>query len=185
MLLNAAQLLVLFSVLLIYHLRCLRWDSEQAAQLLEARQNAFPVLVIDSGNESYLKSITKALRKHAPGIPLVVLPAGKKFSKDASSAKAAILPATLALEPPVELRRWLRTFRGDKIVVSQAASGWVMNPLSSEQAALSVRQIAEGGTIRISRPSAVWEIVKVVAVVWLGIQLFIILLVIGISLLAG
>jgi hypothetical protein len=178
--LNAAQLLVLFAILLVYHLNCMRRDSAQTGQTLEERQRGFPVLVIDPGNEVFVRVLKTAMGRHAPDVPLVV----KSVSESAGTeeAKAVILPASLVVEPPEALRKWLKTFSGEKIVVGQAVSGWVLNALTPEQAARSARQAAEGEEIRLARPSAAWNVVQTVAVVILGVELLFFLFALGISL---
>ena len=79
----------------------------------------------------------------------------------------------------------VESFSGEKIVVGGAGSGWILTELTPEQAARSARQVSEGEEIRMSRPSAAWEIVRTVAVVLLGIELLLILFSLGISLVAG
>ncbi len=178
--LKATQLLALFAILLVYHLYCMRQDSARAERTLEERQRGFPVLVIDPGNETFVRAMEAAMARHAPDVPLVV----KSLSEggDVDEAKAVILPAALALDPPEALRKWLKGFSGEKIVVGAAGSGWVLSALTPEQAARSARQVAEGEQIRLARPSAAWEIVKTVAVVLLGIELLFMLFGLGISL---
>ena len=178
--LNAAQLLALFAVLLVYHLNCMRRDGARTDQTLEERRHDFPVLLIDSGNEAFVKAVQSAMAKHAPDVPLVV----KSVSEgtDTDESKAVILPASLALEPPDGLHTWLKTFSGEKIVVGEAAPGWLLSALTPEQAARSVRRAAEGEDVQLSRPSAAWEIIKIVAVVLLGIELLFALFGLGMSL---
>jgi hypothetical protein len=178
--LNAAQLLVLFAVLLVYHLNCMRRDSAQTGQTLEERQRSFPVLLIDPGDETFVKAMKISMTKHAPNVPLVVMSASQ--GAETEDARAVILPASLALDPPDALRKWLKGFSGEKIVVGEAASGWVLSALTPERAAQSARQAAEGEQVRLARPSATWEIVKTVAVVLLGIELLFILFGLGMSL---
>ncbi len=186
-LLNAAQLLALFGVLLVYHLNSMQRDSAQTDQSLEERQRDFLVLLIDPGNEAFVKTLKAAMAKHAPDVPLVVKPVFE--SADTEEARAAILPASLALDPPETLRTWLQGFSGQKIVVGDtapeegAASGWVLTALTPEQAARSARQAAEGEEIRLARPSAAWNTVQTIAVVIVGVQILFFLLAIGISLL--
>ena len=178
--LNAAQLLVLFAVLLVYHLNSMRNDGAQTSQTLEERQRSFLVLLIDPGNDVFLKKMKTALAKHASGVPLVV----KTLSEgvDSSETKLVILPASLALDPPDALRKWLKNFGGEKIVVGQAGLGWVLSALTPEQAARFVQQIAEGGEVRLARPSAAWSVVQTVAVVIVGIEILFFLFAIGVSL---
>jgi len=79
----------------------------------------------------------------------------------------------------------LKTFGGEKIIVGEAGSGWVLSVLTPEQAARSARQAAEGEEVRLARPSAAWEVVKTVAVVLLGIELLFMLFGLGMSLVVG
>jgi len=181
--LNSAQLLTLFALLLIYHLGSLRRDGAQAAQTLEARQQAFPVLILNSGKEPFLKQIKAALQKQAPDIPIFTQMAGENLAKEAGHVKAVILPAALAVEPPAALRAWLDTFQGEKIVVAEEVPGWVINSLTTEQAAGAARQLAEGQPVRLARSSAIWNTVQVVAVILLGLQILLFLFGLGISLL--
>ena len=182
-LLNMSQLLVLFIILLVYHLSCLRRDGKLAGQTLEARQRDFPVLVIDSGNETLLKLITTAISKHAPDVPVVVK--SVEESVKVEDAKAVIIPASLVINPPSNLRKWLQGFSGEKLVVAEAVSGWVMTALTPEQAAQSARQVAEGEEIRLAISSPVWRVVQIAAVVVLGLQILFFLLVLGISFFVG
>jgi hypothetical protein len=179
--LNAAQLLALFAILLAYHLNCMRRDGDKTGQTLEERQRGFPVLVVDPGDESFIKRIKAAMAKHAEEVPVVV----KSVSEgvETEDVKAVILPLTLALEPPEALRKWLKDFSGEKIVVGGAGPGWVLSALTPEQAARSARQVAEGEEVRLARPSAAWSVVQIVAVVIVGIQILFFLFAIGMSLL--
>jgi len=179
--LNATQLLVLFSILLVYHLNCMRQDSVRTDQSLEERQRAFPVLLIDSGDEIFMKGMKAAMTKHAADVPVVIRPVSEIMEIEETGA--VILPTALALDPPDELRRWLKAFSGEKIVVGEAGSNWVLNGLPPEQAARSARQAAEGEDVRLARPSATWNVVQTIAVVIVGVELLFFLFAIGISLL--
>jgi hypothetical protein len=181
--LNAAQLLALFAVLLIYHLNCMRQDSARAGQTLEERRRSFPALLVDPGDEAFVNQVKAAMGKYAPDVALIVQ--SIEESVKTSDAKAVILPAMLALDPPPALHKWLKTFAGEKIVVGEAASGWVLNALTPAQAAQSARQLAEGEGIRLARPSPAWEVIKTVAVVLLGIELLFMLFGLGMSLVVG
>ncbi len=178
--LNAAQLLALFAVLLVYHLNCMRQDSTRAEQTLEERQRGFPVLLIDPGNEAFVNGVKAAMGRYAPDVPLVVQPIEE--SVKTSDSKAVILPASLALDPPAALRKWLKAFSGEKIIVGEAGSGWVLSALTPAQAAQSAWQAAEGEEVRLARPSAAWNVVQTIAVVILGVEILFFLFAIGISL---
>ncbi len=179
--LNATQLLVLFAILLVYHLNCMRRDGDKTGQTLEERQRGFPVLVIDPGDEVFVKWIKAAMMKYAEDVPVVIKSVSEGMKAD--ETKAVILPLSLALEPPDVLRKWLKDFGGEKIVVGEAGSGWVLSALTPEQAARSARQVAEGEDVRLARPSAAWSVVQTIAVVIVGIQVLFFLFAIGISLL--
>ena len=133
--LNATQLLILFIGLLVYHLRCLQRDNLRAAQTIASRHRGFPVLVLFAEGDGYPEAMTTAFQKHAPDLPLIVQHVDRNISKETGGAKAVLLPAELALDPPAALRRWLKTFDGSKIVVAQDISGWILNGLTPDQAA--------------------------------------------------
>jgi hypothetical protein len=179
--LNAAQLLVLFTVLLLYHLYCMRQDGAQTGQTLEERQRGFPVLLFDPGDEALVQAVKTAMLRHAPDVPLVVKPVSD--GAEAEGVKAVLLPASLAVDPPDGLRKWLQDFSGEKMVLAEATPGWVLTGLTPEQAAGAARQVAEGGEVRLSRPSAAWSVIQIIAVVIVGVELLFILLLIGVSLL--
>jgi len=181
-LLNMLALLVLFAVLLFYHLRCLQGDGQRAAALLESRQREFSVVLFDPGDDSFVESLKKALAKTAPNVPVVVQTPDKRVDGDVG---AVLLPASLAVDPPDRLRLWLNKFSGDKVFVTDAIPGWVLTGLSPEQAADSVRQLAEGEQVQLKKASPAWEVIKIVAVVILGIELFFFLLALGISTIVG
>ena len=181
--LNAIQMLAMFAVLLVYHLNCLRRDGAQAAETLATRQREFPVLVIDPGNEIYVNAVTSAMSKHAPDVPIVVKSVEESIKTD--DAQAVILPSSLAVDPPTGLRKWLKEFDGQKIVVAEAATGWVLTALTPEQAAQVARQVAEGEEVRLATSSPVWRVVQIVAVILLGLQLLFFLLALGISFFVG
>jgi len=161
----------------------MRKDSAQTGQTLDERQRGFPVLLVDPGDEDFIKAMKTAMTKHAPDVPLMVKSASE--STETEEAKAVILPASLALDPSDALRKWLKDFSGEKIVVGEATSGWVLSALTPERAAQSARQVAEGEQVRLARPSAAWEIIKIVAVVLLGIELLFMLFGLGMSLVVG
>jgi len=106
-------------------------------------------------------------------------------SKIREDTKAVILPASLVINSPNNLRKWLQGFGGQKIVVAETVSGWVMTGLTTEQAAQSARQVAEGEEVRLTLSSPVWRVVQIAAVVVLGLQVLFFLVVLGISFFVG
>jgi hypothetical protein len=159
----------------------MRQDIARTGQTLDERQRGFPVLLVDSGDEVFIKSIKAAMLSHAPNVPLIIKPLSE--SMDTPDAKAIILPASLALNPPEGLEKWLKDFSGEKIVVAEAVPGWILIALTPEQTAQSARQAAEGEVVRLARPSAVWSVVQIIAVIIVGVQLLFVLFAIGVSLL--
>jgi hypothetical protein len=123
------------------------------------------------------------MSKHAPDVPVVVK--SVEESVKAEDVKAVILPVSLVLNPSAGLQKWLNAFGGEKIVVAEAVTGWVLTALTPEQAAQSARQVAEGEDVRLARPSAVWETIKTIAVVVIGLEVLLFFLVLGISFVAG
>ncbi len=69
--LNLAQLLFLFGVVLIYHLSVLRADGSSTADSLAEKQTEYSVLVVDSG-DGFIDSVKAALAKFAPNAPVTV-----------------------------------------------------------------------------------------------------------------
>jgi hypothetical protein len=147
--------------------------------MLESRQRDFSVVLFDPGDdEPFVESMKKALAKNAPEVPVGMQSAEERVDGD---VQAVLLPASLAVNPPDKLRRWLKKFSGAKVVVTGAVPGWVLTSLSPEQAAVSVRQLAEGEQIQVKKTSPAWEVAKIVAVVILGLQIIFFLLAIGLS----
>ena len=144
--LNPLQLLVLFVVLLLYHLSALRKDGAARADVLETRQGVFGVLVFDTGDRKFGESIKAAFAQHAPGIPLTLVDPKDRVAGDVKFS-AAILPGSLAVDTPENAGAWIRSFAGKKLVVAdEAADVYLVNDPS--QAAESVRTLAEGQEIR-------------------------------------
>jgi hypothetical protein len=168
--LNDFQLLVLFSILLAYHLTVLRRDGRYAAAALSRKQAAFRVLVVDSG-KGFATSIQAALAKVAPNVPVTVTarqPRGK--------FNAMVVSGSRALDAP----QWIRSFGGSRIVVPDEADGllWAggVSAGSIQKAALAVRQLAEGQGVRQRAGGAGWMIVVYVAAALFGLE-FILMLV--------
>ncbi len=176
--LNDFQLLVLFVILLIYHLNILRGDGASSADALTAKQGGFPVLVVDSGN-GFGEAVKAALEKYAPGSPAILT---KPAEKPQGSFKAAILSGSLAVAAP----EWLRSFEGIRIIVPDEAQGilWAggINRRAVQQSAQAVRLLAEGQTVRQQAGGrSAWTVIGYVAAGLFGLQLLFILLTLVIS----
>jgi hypothetical protein len=75
----------------------------------------------------------------------------------------------------------LKAFSGEKIIVAEAVSGWILSALTPEQAAQSARQAAEGEEVRLTRPSPAWNVIQTIAVVIVGVEILFFLFALGIS----
>jgi Domain of unknown function (DUF5671) len=175
--LNAIQLLLLFIGLLLYHMTALRRDNAHTADSLTSRYAGFGVMVFDAGDAEFVSSLTSAIHKHAPGMPVVVQPIGQPIPDDARRVQALVLPAALALDPPEVLHVILEDFKGAKVVVQGDTPGWVMSgqprrglAVTAQQAALALRQLSEGQEVRPSAATSAGMIVLYVIAVLFGIE---------------
>ncbi len=184
--LNSLQLLVLFIVLLLYHLSALQKDGAARADILEAKQEAFGVLVFDNSDGKFGESVKAAFAKHAPKVPVTVVSANEKVAGDVK-AGAVILPGSLAVNAPEHVAAWIRSFNGSRLIVPDEAAGvfWV-NDL--EQAAESARALAEGQELRpqsANRTISAWTYVAYVLAALFACQLLVGLLFFGVGMFFG
>lgn len=180
--LNDFQTLVLFSILLIYHLTVLRRDGLSTADALSAKQSAFKVLVVDSG-EGFGESVRDALKKFAPSVPAAITSAAEKPS---GKFDAMVISGSLAVNAP----EWIRSFNGSRVIVPDDAPGLIwaggVGKQSAQQAAQVIRQLAEGQEIRRrASGSSAWMIVIYIGAALFGLELLLILFGLGVSLVAG
>ncbi|MBI5945027.1 MAG: hypothetical protein HY864_11710 [Chloroflexi bacterium] len=184
--LNTLQTLVLFVVLLLYHLSALRKDGAARADALEAKQEQFSVLVFDNHGGRFGESVKAAFAKHAAKVPLKVVSAGEAIPADLK-VSAVIMPGSLAVNTPENVEVWMNSFNGSRLIVTDDAAGvfWV-NDLG--QAAQSARALAEGQEVRPqsgARTSSVWTTVAYVFAALFALQLAFMLLMFGVSMVAG
>jgi hypothetical protein len=182
--LNFLQLLVLFVVVLIYHLSALRRDGVSMTSALEAKHAAFHVLVFDQDGK-FGEAMKAVLTRQAPKLPVTILKPTEKVTSSVK-AEAVILPGSLAVNTPEPLETWLRGYGGSKMVVPDDAPGisWANN---MTQAAQYARNLAEGGELRLlsSKGSSAWRIVIYIFAALFAIELFFVLLSLAISTLIG
>jgi len=175
-LLNLTQLLFLFSVVLIYHLRVLRADGEAQADALAEKQNQFNVLVVDSGN-GFVESVKAALLKSDSKVQVTVT---TPIEKPESNFSAIVISGALAVDAP----GWIRSFNGSRIIVQNEAQNLVWAD-DAAQAALSVQMLAEGQEVRMQKQTrSAWIYVVYVFAALFALQLLFLLLALGISLVA-
>lgn len=183
--LNTFQVLILFVVLLLYHLSALRKDSAARADALEEKQSQFHVLVFDHDGK-FGEAVRAVFAKRAPKLQLTVVNAGEKLAKDVQ-ADAIILPASLAVDPPKNVEAWIRSFNGNRLIVNDEAAGvfW-MNDFG--QAADSAKSIAEGQELRPQSPkriTPVWAYVAYIFAALFACQLLFMLTMLGVSMVTG
>jgi len=176
--LNDLQLLVLFAILLIYHLMVLRRDGSSTADALAAKQGAFKVLVVDSG-DGFGESVRAALKKIAPGVPVTMVSAAEKPS---GNFNALVVNGSLAVQAP----GWISSFGGSRVIVPDEAQGLIwaggVSRQAVQQAAQAIRQLAEGQEVRQQTGSSAWTIVIHIAATLFGLEFLLMLLSLGISL---
>ncbi len=169
-LLDALQILTLFAAVLGYHLASLRTDGRLSAGMQETLQSAFGVLAFTNGESDLSDQVRRAFQKHAARLPLSIQPIQEGVPPE-SDAKAVILPASLALNPPEALRIWLKTFDGAKIVIGEAGAGWLAGALNAEQAARAAKALAENRPVRFQSGSSSWTIVAYIFAILFTVQI--------------
>ena len=172
--LNLAQLLFLFVVVLLYHLNVLRADGASTADALVEKQNAYSVLVVDSGN-GFVDAVKVALAKLGSKVQVAVT---TPEARPEGNFNAILLNGDLAVNAP----EWIRSFSGSRIVVQNEAKDIVWTD-DAVQAAQSLQKLAEGQEIQKQRTSrSPLTILIYIFAALFALQLLFIVLAIGISL---
>lgn len=171
-LLNDLQLLILFTILLVYHLTVLRRDGLFTADALAKKQSDFKVFVLDSGG-GFGDLVKAALEKFAPNVPVTITNEQLQGQFD-----ALVLSGSVAAKGPPD---WIRSFDGNRIIVPDEAPGLIwaggINKQSIQQAAQVIRQLAEGQEVRQQRDSnSGWMLVVYIAAALFGLQFLFMLL---------
>ncbi len=158
--------IALLGVWLAYHLVILRADGRLALRALAERQSTFPVLVLQSGDNPFYAALAEALQRQAARLPVTFhILASNLPLPTPGAARALVLPAALALDPPAELRAWLADFAGRRVLVPLPAESWVWAGQALRSArelardtALQLRQLAEGQSPRPGATANPWAI---------------------------
>jgi hypothetical protein len=184
--LDALQALIIFAIVLVYHLSALRKDGAVQKEVLDEKQSEFSVAILDL-NGKFGESVKAAFAKHAPKVPVTIINANEKISGDVK-ANAVVLSGSLAVNTPENVEAWIRSFDGSKLIVSDEAEGiYWMNDLG--QLAQSAQALAEGQEVRLHSATRtttpVWTYVAYVFAALFACQLVMILLTLGISLVTG
>jgi hypothetical protein len=177
-LLNLIQVLFLFGVVLVYHLRVLREDGASTADALVEKQNQFNVLIVDSGN-GFVDTVKAALLKSDSKVQITVTPPTEKPEGNFS---AIVISGALAVNAP----EWIRSFNGSRLIVQDEAAGVYWNQ-DAGQAAHVVQSLAEGQAVRpqSSKGNSAWTYVVYVFAALFAVQMLFLLLMLGISLVVG
>jgi len=184
------ELLFLFVGLGVYHGMVLGKDGRLASEALAEKHAAFPVLVFDHGDGSFGQAVLTALHRLTPRLPVAIQPASQPVAPEAAP-KAVLVPSDLAVEPPESLRDWLGKYEGNRLIVPQAAKGWVWTggirplPAAATQAAQTLRQLAEGQELRQQAVTPGWMIAVYIVAGLFGLEILGVLIGLGISLMGG
>jgi hypothetical protein len=184
--LHSLTWLILFIVLLLYHLSALRKDSASRADALEAKQQDFNIFVFEQGDEKFGDSVKAAFAKQGLKVALKVINANESIPSD-GKANAVILPMSLAMNMPKNVEGWLRSFNGSRLIVNDEAAGilW-MNDL--EQMAVSAQALAEGQELRpqsSKKGTSAWTYVAYVFAALFACEALFVLLSLGVSIVTG
>jgi hypothetical protein len=183
--LNSLQVLILFVVLLLYHLSALRRDGATRADELEAKQENFKLVVLDNGDGRFAESVKAAFAKRAPRLQLTMVNLTEGIPVDLK-ADALVLPGSLAVNPPEMAETWIRSFAGFKLIVEDEVmdAAWMSD---FGQAADSAQALAEGQKLRFApgKGMSAWTYVAYAFAVLFACQLLIMLLSLGVQLVAG
>lgn len=184
--LNSLQVLILFGVLLQYHLSALRKDGSARTDVLEAKQEGFQLVVLDNSDGKFGEAVKAVFAKRAPKVPLMVVNVKDGIPAD-MKADAIILPGSLAVSPQGNVGVWIQSFGGSKLIVPDEAAGvWWLNDFG--QVADSAKALAEGQDIRPQsavRTTPVWTYIAYVFAALFACQLVFMLLAFGVSMVTG
>jgi hypothetical protein len=209
---KALETLALFVLLGVYHGLTLGKDGKTAGRALTEKHAAFPTLIFDVENGTFGPAMLAAVQKQTPRLPaalqLVSQPVAKETAPSlapsgnrdysagtgtttsragtGTTTQAVILPSGLALDPPESLRKWLVNFTGSRLVVPRAAADWVWVGSAQadlNQAALTLRQLAEGQEVRQKAAVSGWMIFLYVIAGLFGLEALGLLVSLGASLL--
>jgi hypothetical protein len=173
------QTCLLFLLWLLYYIATLRGDNRLSERSLAGLHAAFQVLIFEPGEGSFSQMLIGALRRSAPDISARVIAVAEGGIADAGiDPHAVVLPSCLAVRPPEELRAWLENFGGKRIILPEmdADTVWLGAPGLSRaelarQAALALRQLAEGQPVRVAPPANAWMVIGYVLGGIFGLEL--------------
>jgi hypothetical protein len=181
--LKALEILVLFILMGLYHGLTLGRDGKTAGLALAEKHAAFTTLVFDVENGTFGPAMLAAVQKQTPRLPAALQLARQPVAKGLLPP-AIILPSDLALDPPESLRKWLGNYSGSRLVVPRVAAGWVWvgsTQADLNQAALALRQLAEGQEVRQKGAVSGWTVFLYVIAGLFGLEVLGLLVSLGAS----
>ncbi|MDD2920888.1 MAG: DUF5671 domain-containing protein [Anaerolineales bacterium] len=182
--LNNLQALILFIVLLFYHLSALRTDGALRADALEAKQKGFSLTVFDHDGK-FGERMKVAFAKRAPNLTLNIVSVKDEIPAELK-ADAILFSSILLTDAPKNIEAWIRSFNGNKLAVAEDAAGvfWAGN---DPQAVDSARALAEGEQIRpqSAKGTSTWTYIAYVFAALFALQVLFMLITLGVSLVTG
>jgi hypothetical protein len=163
-------ILLLVALWLSYHLVTLRKDGAQSQRVLTDRHVCFPAVIFQRGEDDFAGLVVDALQRQAPQLPLAIHRVETTpLSEELLSAKAVVIPSSLAIHSPEALRVWLSEYRGTQIFVPQPKNGWTylgtpprtQLELAQDTARL-LKDLAEGQDARRPTQISPWAIAGIV-----------------------
>lgn len=182
------RLMVIFTFVLVYHLRALRSDLRETAGELAARRAAYRVgLYI--GEEDVLRAVQTALAREAPDIPVVVLPSEQAINRDdLAQWDCLVLSSRNLLSSSTGKLEVLREFAGQRVVLAESIPGWnwlgnagMSQPTQARRAAKYVRLLAEGEQMPRSVESSPWMILIYILAGLMALEILFMLTMLGVS----
>jgi hypothetical protein len=177
----------------LYHGLTLGRDGKTAGLALADKHAAFPTLIFDLENGTFAPAMLAAVQKQTPRLPAIVQWVSQPLAREITSPpatgitpQAILLPADLAVDPPESLRQWLLTFKGTRLVVPRPAVGWLWVGSAQAdltQAALALRQLAEGQEVHQKAGSSGWMVFIYIIAGLFGLEVLGLLVSLGASLL--
>jgi hypothetical protein len=175
--------LALDAVLLVYHFRVLQKDNLLAQRSLGDLHAGFPTLILDETSTLLTEYLLQEVQRAAPRLPIALHQVQQGAPDEAMlGAKAVLMPMGLALEPPESLRLWLAEYQGQRLLIPIQKQNyiWLGQAEKSPQemareTARSLRQMAEGETLRNSLPSNPWMVTGTILAGLFGLLLILFL----------
>ena len=151
--LDAFEMLVLFGVLLAYHWKTLQGDGMRQSAQVDEKRAAFNALYLAPADDPLALRLVSVMEKECPEINLLIQPSPESDSP----VHAVLLPEYGLLKNDEKLNAWLGQFNGSKFVVTSDSNEWLWMR-DPEQIAKSLRALAEGEKVQLTKKAPGWMI---------------------------